>query len=211
VFAAANLETFLVYGALQSAGLYIPLYLQSEAIGLRPVAASVIFIPTSILLALLSRRVGRFADEHGPRLPLALGPLLLAGGYGLFATVGTRHELWLRGLPGVLLFSLGLVLVVAPITAAALSAVPGRFAGVASGVNTTLSRLGGLVSIAVAGLVIGLVAGNGSLFARHQESQAERRDSRHGFEAGMAFAAGLALAGALVGATALGRKPESGP
>jgi EmrB/QacA subfamily drug resistance transporter len=207
VFAAANLETFLVYGALQSAGFYIAQYLQSDGIGLSSLWASFFFIPPSILLTVLSRRVGRFADQHGPRLPLAVGPLLLAAGYGLFATVGNRHELWIYGIPGAALFSVGLVLIVAPITAAALSAAPDRFAGVASGVNTTLSRLGGLTSIAVVGLVIAGVAGNDvSLFKKGHESGHELTASRHGFEAGMGFAAGLALAGAAVGAAGISRR-----
>jgi EmrB/QacA subfamily drug resistance transporter len=209
MFAAANLETLLVYGALQSAGLYMPLYLQW--LGLKPTSASLVFIPTSLVLAAFSGKVGAYADRHGPRLPLTLGPLLLAAGYGVFATVRTHGEVWTRGALGVALFSAGLVLVVAPITAAALSAAPARYAGVASGVNTTVSRLGGLVSVAVAGLVISVVvradAGAGAVpFALNDHQPAAARAFRHAFESGMGFAAALAVAGALVGAVAL-RKP----
>src|SRR4051794_3802191 len=210
-FAAANLETLLVYGALQSAGLYMPLYLQW--LGLRATTASLVFIPTSLVLAAFSGRVGRYADEHGPRLPLTLGPLLLAAGYGVFATVGTHDEVWTRGALGVVLFSAGLVLVVAPITATALSAAPERYAGVASGVNTTVSRLGGVVSVAVAGLVITLVvhadAGADVIpFDRHEHGASASAAFRHAFEGGLGFAAALALAGACVGAFLL-RKPAA--
>jgi len=209
VFAAANLETFLIYGALQSAGFYMALYLQSEAIGLSPVVASFFFIPTSIVLTLLSRRVGRFADEHGAWLPLTVGPVLLAGGYLLFATVTSPDDVWLRGVPGVALFSAGLVLIVAPITATALSAAPERYAGIASGVNTTLSRLGGLVSIALVGLVIAAVAGQDvHVFEKEGQSKQEATSSQHGFEAGMAFAAGLALAGGAVAAVGIPRRAK---
>jgi EmrB/QacA subfamily drug resistance transporter len=212
-FAAANLETLLVYGALQSAGFYMPLYLQW--LRLEPSTAGLIFIPTSLALAAFSGRVGRYADEHGPRLPLTLGPLLLAAGYGVFATVQTHGEVWTRGLAGVALFSAGLVLVVAPITAAALSAAPARFAGIASGVNTTVSRLGGLVSVAVVGLVITLVvrtdAGRGTIaFDRNDHSAGATKAFRHAFESGMGFAAALALAGAAVGFLAI-RKPAEAP
>jgi EmrB/QacA subfamily drug resistance transporter len=209
MFAAANLETLLVYGALQSAGFYMPLYLQW--LGLRAFTAGLVFIPTSLVLALFSARVGRFADEHGPRLPLTVGPLLLAAGYGVFATVQTHGEVWTRGVLAVALFSSGLVLVVAPITAAALSAAPERFAGVASGVNTTVSRLGGLVSVAVVGLVITLVvhadAGARTIaFDRHDHSARATHAFGHAFESGMGLAAALALAGAAVGFFGI-RKP----
>ena len=209
-FAAANLETLLVYGALQSAGFYMPLYLQW--LGLRAFTAGLIFIPTSVVLTLFSARIGRYSDEHGPRLPLTLGPLLLGAGYGVYATVQTHDEVWTRGSVGVALFSAGLVLVVAPITAAALSAAPARFAGIASGVNTTVSRLGGLVSVAVIGLVITLVvnadARSGTIpFDRDDHSARATHAFRHAFESGMGLAAALALAGAAVGFFLI-RKPE---
>ena len=171
-FAAANLETLLVYGALQSAGLYMPLYLQW--LGLRAFDRGPDLHPDEPRPRCSSRRrVGRYADEHGPRLPLTLGPLLLAAGYAVFATVQTHGEVWTRGSVGVALFSAGLVLVVAPITAAALSAAPARFAGIASGVNTTVSRLGGLVSVAVVGLVITLVV-HADARARHDPLRSRR-------------------------------------
>ena len=211
MFAAANLETLLVYGALQSAGLYIPLYFQW--LGLGPLAVSLLFIPPSLALIAFAGRAGRYADEHGPRVPLTLGPLLLGAGYVLYATVSTRHEVWTRGSGGVALFSAGLVLVVAPITAAALSAAPDRFAGIASGVNTTLSRLGGLVSVAVVGLVIALVvrqdAGRHEVaFDRHDHSALAAHAFSHAFRVGMTLAAALAFAGALVGFAWI-RKPAA--
>src|SRR4051794_41520153 len=100
----------------------MPLSLQW--LGLRATTASLVFTPTSLVLAAFSGRVGRYADEHGPRLPLTLGPLLLAAGYGVFATVHTHGEVWTRGIVGIALFSAGVVLVVAPVTAGSASRAP---------------------------------------------------------------------------------------
>jgi EmrB/QacA subfamily drug resistance transporter len=214
LFAAANLQTFLVYGALQSASIYMALYLQF--LGLSPKEAGLVFIPTSLALALFSARAGRYADRHGPRVPLTVGPLLLMAGYLLFSRVGSKDDLWTWGIAGLIALSLGLPLIVAPITATALAAAPAELAGIASGVNTTLSRLGGLVAVPVLGLAIAVVfyhyaPDSAKPFALHVHSDAVQTATVRAFRIGMQLAACLAAAGALVAAVALRRQAPAEP
>ncbi len=99
-----------------------------------------------------------------------------------------------------MIFALGLAVTVAPITAAALQSAPERYAGIAAGVNNTVSRVGALIAVAVVGAVIAAAySGPGEAL-----SAASRHDgSVHAFRLGMLVAAGLAFAGALVGAVGI--------
>lgn len=190
-FAAANAETFLVYAALAASSFYVVLYLQL-VVGYSPLVASLVLIPVSVVMLLLAGRFGQLADRHGPRLYLTLGPILLAAGMLLWELVASRSA-WAALAGGTLLFALGLAVTVAPITATALGAAPERYAGVAAGVNNTVSRVGGLVAVALVGLVISLVAGSLTVAS---------------FRAGMTVAAGLALASAVVGAVWIPGRPH---
>jgi EmrB/QacA subfamily drug resistance transporter len=195
-FAAANAETFLVYAALSASGFYLVLYLQSVA-GYSPLESSLPWVPVSVVMLLLAGRFGRLADRHGPRLYLAAGPALIAGGMICWTRVVSRDSWpWLAA--GVALFALGLAMTVAPITATALAAAPERLAGVAAGVNNTVSRIGGLVAVAVVGAVIAATYdGPGTPLT----ASGARDPSVHAFRVGMLVAAGIAAAGALVGAS----------
>jgi hypothetical protein len=124
----------------------------------------------------------------------------------LFLLVDERSDFWTAGIAGLVLFALGLAMLVAPITATALSSAPEQHAGIASGVNSTVSRLGGLLAVAVVGLVIAVVfessAGETSAvpLAKDQTDPELREASIDAFRAGMLVVAGLAFAGAAVGA-----------
>jgi MFS family permease len=119
------------------------------------VLASLVFIPVSIIMFFLAARFGRLADRDGPRLYLTLGPVVMAIGMLLFTLATSTHLAQI--VPGVLLFALGLSITVAPITSAALKGAPPRYAGLAAGVNTTVSRIGGLIATPLLGVIIALV------------------------------------------------------
>ena len=203
-FSAANAETFLVYAALSGFLVFVTIYLQF--LGFSPFVAGLLNIPTSVILIAFAARFGMLADRHGPRLFLTLGPALIGFGTLLYLLVDERRDFWTAGLAGMVLFAFGLAMLVAPITAAALSSAPTEYAGIASGVNSTVSRLGGLLAVAVVGLVIALVfeAGGGDSsavpLAKGQTDPELRDASIEGFHVGMLVVAGLAFAGALVGA-----------
>src|SRR5262249_38672181 len=126
-FVAANLETFLVYAAIGGAGFFLGLYLQT-VIGYTPLQASVVFLPVSLVMLLLSGTFGRLADKHGPRLYLSLGPVLVAGAMLIWGQVSSRSDWWVLAV-GVALYSVGLSMTVAPITSTALASVPMALAG----------------------------------------------------------------------------------
>jgi EmrB/QacA subfamily drug resistance transporter len=199
-FAFANLETFFVYGALGANFFYVTIYLQF--LGFSPLAAGLVSVPGSLVMIVLAPRFGRLADERGPRAFLSGGAVLIGVGLVLLSFVGSRAEFWRYGVAGLAVFAVGLAALVAPITSTALSSAPDRFSGIASGVNSTVSRLGNLLTIAVLGLVVLLVfkasaGGDGTPFARGQHAPDLRSASVHAFRVAMLIAAGLALVGAV--------------
>jgi EmrB/QacA subfamily drug resistance transporter len=193
-FSAGNVATFLVYGALAGATFFFVLYLQS-VVGYSPLEASLPLLPISFVLLFLAGRFGGLADRQGPRLYLTLGPALLGVGTLIWALPTQRSDWWLVA-AGSLVFGLGLAVTVAPITAVVLNNAPERLAGVAAGVSNTTARVGGLVAVALLGLVLELAyGGSGSPLTQ----SGERGPSIHAFRVEMVVTAGLAFAGALVG------------
>ena len=204
-FAFANLETFLVYGALYGQLVFFQLFLQF--LGFSPFEASLFTIPTSTVMILLAARFGALADRHGPRLYLTAGPALVGVGLLAICLVDGRGDFWPPAVVSITAFSLGLAMLVAPITATALKAAPSEAAGIASGINSTVSRVGNLLAIALIGLVISLVfhagvdASGAIPLAKDEGDPDLRAASIDAFRAGMVLAAALAFAGA---AAALG-------
>ena len=203
-FAVANAETFLVYGALYGQLVFFQLFLQF--LGFSPFEASLLSVPPSAIMILLAARFGGLADRHGPRLYLSAGPFLVGVALLLLLLVSSRDDFWVAGSASLFLFAFGLAIFVAPITSTALKSAPTEFAGVASGVNSMVSRLGNLIAVAVIGVVITLVfdsqvAAEGAVpLARDQEGESLRAASLDAFRAGMILAAVLAFAGAAVAA-----------
>jgi EmrB/QacA subfamily drug resistance transporter len=212
-FAAANLQTFIVYAALYGSLVFFTLYLQF--LGFSPFEAGLIQVPTSVVMFLLAARFGGLADRQGPRLYLTAGPALLGLGALAMLALGKRSDFWTAGVVSLALTSLGLAMLVAPITATALKSAPSEFAGIASGVNSTVSRLGSLLAIAIIGLVISLVFHArsdvpGVPLAKDQRNAELRAASRDAFRAGMLVVAGLAFVGAAVGAVGISNREARG-
>lgn len=154
-FTAANLVTFVVYAALSGVFFLLVAFLQIS-LGYSPVAAGAASLPVTALMLLLSARSGALAQRIGPRIPLTAGPLVIAGAMLLMTTIGPGDGYLTAVLPAVVLFGLGLTLVVAPVTATVLAAADPRHAGVASGVNNAVSRVAGLLAVAVLPAVAGI-------------------------------------------------------
>jgi len=154
-FSAANAMTLLVYAALGAVVFFLVLQLQT-VVGYSPVEAGVALLPITVVMLLLASRGGALGARIGPRLPMTVGPLLCAAGVALLASVGTGSGYWTGVFPGLLVFSLGLVLLVAPLTATVLGAAADRYAGVASGVNNAVARAGALLAVAALPPLVGL-------------------------------------------------------
>jgi EmrB/QacA subfamily drug resistance transporter len=202
LFVVANTYTLLVYAALGGTTFYLALYLQSGAVGYTPARASLVFLPISIVMFALAARFGKLADRDGPRRYLIVAPVVMAAGLILLTLVTSTNPL--LPLPGVIVMAFGLAMLVAPVTATALKAAPEDFAGLAAGVNTTVSRLGGLIAIPLLGVAITLVfdarAPNPKAgpFAAHVLLAGQRDATISAFRAGIGLAVVLCLAGSLL-------------
>ena len=150
-FVGANLLTLFLYGALSALMFFLSLNLV-QIQGYPPVQAGLAFLPLSLLLMALSRRMGRHADAHGPRRLLILGPALVSAAMALLALPGVdAGSYWLTYFPGLCLFGLGMALTVAPLTTTAIKSVPAEQSGVASGVNNATARVAGVLATAALG------------------------------------------------------------
>ena len=177
-----------------------------QFLGLSAFEAGLLSLPGSLMMILLAARVGVLADRRGPRLFLTGGPALMGLAILLFLPVDERSDVWVLGIPGLVLFSLGLAALVAPITATALRAAPKELAGIASGVNTTVSRLGSLTAVAAIGVAVTLVfhgaadAADAVPLAKDQEGEELRAASIAAFRVAMLISAALVFAGAVLAA-----------
>ena len=158
-FWVANLTTFTAYAGLIGGLFFVPLYLQQIA-GYSALESGLATTPISIVLFVLSPRFGRIASDTGPRLPMSAGPLLAGVGMLVMMRIGPDGDYLADVLPAVLIFALGLAATVAPLTATVLDSVEERHAGIASGVNNGISRVAGLLAIAILGAVISAVFGS---------------------------------------------------
>ncbi|WP_367321759.1 MFS transporter [Streptomyces sp. HUAS ZL42] len=156
-FTAVNLVTLCVYAAFGGFFFLSALQLQVVA-GYSALGAGTALLPTTALMLLLSARSGELADRIGPRIPLTVGPLLCAAGMLLMLRVGPDASYAADVLPAVLVLGLGMVTLVAPLTATVLASVDVARAGLASGINNAAARAAGLVAVAALPLVTGMGA-----------------------------------------------------
>jgi EmrB/QacA subfamily drug resistance transporter len=154
-FLAANGLTLLLYFALGGALFFLPF----ELIRVRhfpATAAGAALLPFSLVMGTLSGAAGRLGDRLGPRLPLTIGPMIAAAGFGVFALAGPTLPYWASVLPATLLLAAGMTLAVAPLTTTVMTAVSDEHAGTASGINNAVARVAGLLAVAAMSLLFSL-------------------------------------------------------
>jgi EmrB/QacA subfamily drug resistance transporter len=153
-FGWGNIATAAIYGAMSLGFFVLGLYLQQVA-GMGATVAGLATLPPTLILLLLSSRIGALAGRWGPRWFMTAGPLLCAAGFLLLLALDVPLDYPGTVLPGLLVFGLGLAITVAPLTAAILGAVAEEEAGIGSAINNAVARIAGLVAIAFAGLITG--------------------------------------------------------
>ncbi|CAM5536564.1 putative Multidrug resistance protein stp [Streptomyces afghaniensis 772] [Streptomyces afghaniensis] len=195
-FTAVNLVTLCVYAALGGFFFLAALQLQ-VVVGYSALAAGTALLPTTVLMLLLSARSGELADRIGPRIPLTVGPLVCAAGMLLMLRVGPGASYVADVLPALMVLGLGMVTLVAPLTATVLGSVDVARAGLASGINNAAARAAGLVAVAA----LPLLAGMG------EEAYREPEAFDVAFGKAMAWCAGALVVGAVVAAAVVRRPP----
>lgn len=154
-FAWGNVATTFIYAALSLGPFVLTLFLQQQA-GYSATLAALALLPLSIGNVLLSGLFGSLAGRFGPRLFMTVGPILGGLGFLLFLSIrDTRVDYWWQVLPGVLVFAVGLSMTVAPLTSAILGSIPEEQAGIGSAANNAVSRVAGLIAVALVGVVVG--------------------------------------------------------
>jgi EmrB/QacA subfamily drug resistance transporter len=154
-FSAANAMTLLVYAALGAVIFFLVIDLQT-VLGYGALQAGLATLPLTVIMLLLAARGGELGARIGPRIPMTVGPIVMAVGVAWLSLVGVGTSYWTGVLPPVCVFGLGLALMVAPLTAPVRAAAPDERAGIASGVNNAVARAGSLLAVAALPVAVGL-------------------------------------------------------
>jgi len=186
-FSAANGVTFVVYAALGGFFFLLVSFLQIS-LGYTPIEAGIASLPVTLLMLLFSARSGALAQRIGARVPLTVGPLVIAAGLLWMTQIDPGSSYLTAILPPIFVFGVGLTLVVAPVTATVLAAADSRHSGVASGVNNAVARVAGLLAVAVLPVVAGLTG----------DSFYDPAKMTHGFHVGMVVCGILAALGGIL-------------
>ena len=161
-FAGANATTFVVWGAMGAVFFLLAVHLQQD-LRYSALEAGAALLPVTVLMLLFAARSGAVGQRIGPRLQMTTGPLVVAAGFALLAGVRAGGHYVTTVLPGILVFGLGLVITVAPLTATVLAAVDDSHAGVGSAINNAVARIAALLAVAVLPAVAGITKEAASL------------------------------------------------
>ena len=185
-FVAINAATILFYGALSAASYLVVLQCQLR-LGYSATEAGAALIPESAVFLVVSPFVGGLVARVGIRWPMAIGILVVAGGFAWLSSASPGESYLQAILPGALLWGLGIGLTVAPLTAGVLAAVDDADLGEASAINDAASRVGGVVLIALVPALLG-VGGSNDLV----------QPLAHRYRTAMLVMAGLSVVAALI-------------
>ena len=152
-FRAINLATLLLYGALGGNFYEMP-FVMIQGHGYTATAAAVATIPLIACLVLLARVGTNLAQVFGRRLVLTVGPAITAAGFVMLGLFEPNGNYWTSFFPGLMGVGIGMGITVAPLTATVIDAAPPQHMGAASGVNNAVSRIAGLLAIAVLSIVV---------------------------------------------------------
>lgn len=152
-FSGVTLVTFILYFAMSGVFFFFTLNLQ-QIQGFSATQAGAAFMPIILLLFFISRPAGAYADKFGPRLPMIVGPLVIAAGFFMYLIPGVTANYWLTFFPATVVFAAGLGITVTPLTTVAMGTIPTHLSGLASGVSNAVSRVATMLAVALLGFVM---------------------------------------------------------
>jgi len=157
-FFGANLVAFIVSFAMLGMFFFISLYMQN-ILRFSPLEAGVRFLPTTLMVVVIAPIAGRLSDRIGARPLMTAGMTLVAVSL-LWQSFLTTDSGFGFLLPGFVFMGIGISLVMAPMSTAAMNAVDQSKAGVASGILSMNRMVGGTLGVAVLGAFIGRNGGS---------------------------------------------------
>lgn len=204
VFSSANLATFCLYGGFGAVLFFLPM-VAIAGWGVSEVTTSAAFVPLSVLIGLLSGRVGKLADRYGPGPLISTGAAIVALAFAGLAVTAPLQAFWAATVPLCSLMGLGMALVVGPLSTAVMASVPEASTGAGSGINNAVARVAGLIAVAAMGSLAAFIYAGPLSFGE------AGGDTAHVAEMNRAFAAvawtGAALAGLAALAAWRGMRP----
>lgn len=183
LFAGTNAATFVIWGAIGTVFFFLTIHLQDD-LGYSALEAGSASLPVTVMMLFFAARSGALAQRIGPRLQMTVGPLVVGASFLLMARIESGSTYLVGVLPAVLVFGVGLVITVAPVTATVLAAVEDTHAGIGSAINNAVARVASLLAIAVLPALVGATGKSASL--------------SDGYAKAMVICAALAALGAVI-------------
>ena len=183
LFAGTNAATFVIWGAIGTVFFFLTIHLQDD-LGYSALEAGSASLPVTVMMLFFAAKSGALAQRIGPRLQMTVGPLFVAASFLLMARIESGSSYLVGVLPSVLVFGVGLVITVAPVTATVLAAVDDTHVGIGSAINNAVARVASLLAIAVLPALAGATGRGASL--------------SDGYAKAMVICAGLATLGAVI-------------
>ena len=197
----ATAITAIVASLAFSQFFLLTLYLQ-QLLHYSAARTGLAFVAFAGAVAVTSNIAQRYVTRFGPRRVLAFGLLVGALGVGLLVRLPVHASYATDLLPSFILGGIGLGVSFVAVTISALAGVPGRDAGVASGLVNTARQIGGAVGLAAVTTIA-------TIYGHRSTHETVAAASTHGYRIAFATLGVLALAGALLTATMRVRQPEA--
>ena len=159
----ATAAAFALVGSYWAVMFFQPQYLQ-DARGHSAVESGLMILPITVPMIFISPFSGRLIGRFGARRLMTVGMVLGTLGTLVLTQVDPSTSYGVL-LVGYLLFGIALGFVYAPMSTAAMAAMPGEKVGIAAGVLAMNRLVAGAVALAASGAVFHALLGDGESFS----------------------------------------------